>query len=319
MPLPLLIAFATYRRRGDAGDIYFYEHDGEGQGKLLDPLPTEQAPRNRSDYKPSLCANGSLCAFAVQYRDAAPGELRLWDLKEKKLLPLPDRNPSGADAQPSLSADGRWLAFSGWRRPGGVGGYDVFLYDLLEKKLVPLEGVNTSSDEHMPTISGDGRYLAWVSNAPLAGDTGSASLSRICLYDRVAKTQVSLPGLAAPGHRDTEPVLSADGRLLAFASSRPTKDDPDGAGDVLLYDRSTAALIPLPGLNSAGHDAQPALSPGGRFIVFTSERLDGAGQRDLYLYDRRRGKLLDAPGLRDPGEEFEATITCLDPALDTVP
>ena len=64
MPLPLLIALATYRR-GDAGQIFFYEHDGEGQGKLLDLLPTEVAPRNRSDYKPSLSADGSLCAFAV--------------------------------------------------------------------------------------------------------------------------------------------------------------------------------------------------------------------------------------------------------------
>jgi Tol biopolymer transport system component len=315
--LPILIAFATYRRRGDAGDIFFYEHDGESKGKLLDPLPTEQAPRNRSDYKPSLCADGSLCAFAVQYRDAAPGELRLWDMKEKKLLDLPDKNPSGADAQPALSADGRWLVFSGWRRAGGVGGYDLFLYDLKEKKLVPLPGLNTAYDEHMPTISGDGRWIAWVSNAPLTGD-GTASLSRICLYDRTAQALVPLPGLAAAGHRDTEPVLSADGRYLAFGSSRPTKDDPHGAGDVLLYDRTTASLVPLPGLNSAGHDAQPALSPGGRFIVFTSERLDGEGQRDLYLYDRQRGKLLDAPGLRDPGEEFEATITCLDPPIDRV-
>jgi len=319
MPLPILIAFATYRRRGDAADISFYEHDGESRGKLLDPLPTEQTPRNRSDYKPSLSADGSLCAFAVQYRDAAPGELRLWDMKARKLLDLPDKNPSGADAQPSLSADGRWLAFSGWRRAGGVGGYDLFLYDLREKKLVPIEGANTSYDEHMPTISGDGRWLAWVSNAPHREGTGTAALSRICLYDTKAKALTALPGLAAAGHRDTEPALTADGRFLAFASSRPTKDDPDGAGDVLLYDRTTAALVPLPGLNSAGHDSQPAISPGGRFLVFTSERLDGEGQRDLYLYDRRRGRLLETPGLRDPGEEFEPSITCLAPAIDTVP
>jgi Tol biopolymer transport system component len=317
VPLPLLIAFASYRRRGDAADIYFYEHDGDSQGKLLDPLPTEQEPRNRSDYRPSLPANGALCAFAVQYRDAAPGELRLWDMREKKLLPLPDKNTSGADAQPSLSADGRWLAFSGWRRAGGAGGYDLFLYDLKENKLVPLEGVNTTYDEHMPAISGDGRWLTWVSNAP-RGESQAASMSHLCLFDLKSKTTVPMPGLAAPGHRDTEPCLSADGRLLAFASSRPTKEDPDGAGDVLLYDRTAAAFVPLPGLNSAGHDSQPALSPGGRFLVFTSERLDGEGQRDIYLYDRRRGKLLEAPGLRHPGEEFEPTITCLDPAIDQV-
>ena len=55
---------------------------------------------------------------------------------------------------------------------------------------------------------------------------------------------------------------------------------------------------------------------GGRFIAFTSERLDGAGQRDLYLYDRREQKLLPTPGLNHPSEDFEATIAAVDPGVD---
>ncbi|MBM3458472.1 MAG: hypothetical protein FJX77_08080, partial [Armatimonadetes bacterium] len=161
----LLIAFASYRRRGDAGDIYFYEHDGEKLGRLLGPLPTE-SPRRRSDYRPVLSGDGGLCAFACQYRETVPGELRLWDRKAEKLLALPDRNRSGADAQPTLSADGRWLAFAGWQRPGGLGSHDLFLYDRKENRLEPLPGLNTEYDEQMPALSGNGRWLAFVSNQP---------------------------------------------------------------------------------------------------------------------------------------------------------
>jgi Tol biopolymer transport system component len=312
--MSLLIAFASYRRRGDAGDIYFYRHDGKDKGELLPQLPTE-TERRRSDYRPVLSANGRLCAFACQYREGVPGELRLWDMAEKKLLSLPDRNTSGADAQPSLSGDGRWMAFAGWRRPGGKGGHDLFLYDLKENRLAPLPNVNTEFDEQMPALSADGRWLAFTSNRPEKAG-GEASRTRIHLYDRQTEALVPLPGLAAPGCRDTDPSLSADGRLIAFCSDRPGPADESGAGDVYLYDRQSAALVPLPGLNSPAHECQPCLSPGARFLVFTSERLDGDGQRDLYLYDRRVSRLLPTPGLNHLSEEFEASIIALEPGLD---
>jgi Tol biopolymer transport system component len=316
--MALLIAFASYRARGDASDIYFYRHDGTGKGELVGPLPTE-SPRRRSDHRPSLSADGRFCAFAAQYREAAPSSLRLWDRKEGKLLTLPASNPTGADAQPSISADGRWMVFSGWERPGAVGGYDIFLFDLQRRETVPLPGLNSEYDEQMPVISGNGRWIAYASTQPeKAGDVPGNT--RILLYDRDAREKVALPGLTAAGSRDTEPSLSFDGRYLAFSSDRPAPagrpDDESGSGDIYLYDRSLARLVPLPGLNSLAHDCQPSISPGGRFLVFTSERLDGAGQRDLYLYDRRTARLLPTPGLNQEGEEFEPVLAALDPAVD---
>lgn len=314
--MPLLIAFASYRRRGDAADIYFYEHAGIAQGKLLGALPTE-SPRNRSDYRPVLSGDGNLCAFAIQYRETVRGELRLWDRNEQKLLPLPDKNTTGADAQPSLSANGRWLAFAGWTRPGGAGGHDIFLYDLKERRLVSLPGLNSEHDEQMPALSGDGRWLAFTTNRPSAAGAGPG-LSRILLYDREAGALVPTPGLSEPGYRETEPALSGDGRYLVFASDRPGPDDRNGAGDVLLYDRQSGRLVPLPGLNTAAHDCQPAISAGGRYIVFTSERLDGEGQRDLYLYDRKTARLLPAPGLNHTSEEFEPCVIAVAPTVDSL-
>ncbi len=312
--MSLLIAFASFRTRSDAGNIFFYKHDGVSKGELLEPLPTE-SPRRRSDYRPSLCADGRLCAFAIQYREVVPGELRLWDMRAKKLLTLPDRNKSGSDAQPAMSGDGRWMAFCGWQRPGGLGAHDLFLYDLKENRLVDLPNLNTEYDEQAPALSQDGRWLAYITNRPLSG-AGFPGMARICLYDRSTGQDVPLPGMAMPPFRDCEPSLSGDGRYLAFTSHRPDPDGSEGPGSIYLYDRSAAAFVALPGLNSASHDCQPSLSPGGRFLAFTSERFDGMGQRDLYLYDIKTRKLLPTPGLNHASEEFEASIAVLDPAMD---
>ena len=84
---------------------------------------------------------------------------------------------------------------------------------------------------------------------------------------------------------DTEPALSADGRLLAFVSDRPAADSRQaGTRNIYLYDRVAQRLLPTPGLNSPGQEQSPSISPDGRFLVFVSERLDGAGERDIYLY-----------------------------------
>lgn len=314
--MSLLIAFSSYRARDYLADIYFYRHDGVRDGELLGSLPTE-SPRLRSDYRPWLTADGRTCAFSCQYHEVNPGELRLWDLREKRLIPLPDRNPNGADTMGAISGDGRYLAFAGWKRPGGLGGYDLFMYDLDRKALVPLPGLNSDYDEEMPALSHDGHWLAFTSNQPSAPDAPPA-VTNIRLYDSREQKLVPLPGCGAPGCRDTQPSLCGNGRYLAFMSDRPDPGSESRSGNIHLYDRQTASLVPLPGLNSAAHDSQPAISPGGRFIVFASDRMGGAGQQDVYLYDRREAKLLPTPGLNHAAEDFEPAVVVLAPEMDRI-
>jgi hypothetical protein len=109
--MSLLIAFATYRRRGDAGDIFYYRHDGVSQGELLPQMPTE-SPRNRSDYGPWLSDDGRYTAFSYQFRDGGYGSIALWDRTANQLVKLPGTNPTGADAQAYISGNGRWMVFA---------------------------------------------------------------------------------------------------------------------------------------------------------------------------------------------------------------
>jgi Tol biopolymer transport system component len=296
----VLVAFSSFRERRLHPKVYFYEHDGVSAGKVVGAI----APVNqRSDSRPWPSGDGRLCAFASELENQT-GRISLWDRHQSKLIDLPKLNDSpNAQRSPSLSADGRFLAFAAWARPGSGNRWSVLLYDTKERKLLDLPGLNRPGvDARQPALSADGRWLAYVSNA-----RGGAGLTDVYLYDRKEGKHVELPGLNSPG-MDAEPSLSADGRLIAFVSDRP---GGRGGRDVYLYDRALKKLLPLPGLNSAAHEQSPSLSPDGRYLAFVSERVGGAGERDVYLYDRKTGKLLPTPGLNSKAEDFDPCVVVL--------
>ena len=299
--LKLLIAFSSFRERKLHPKVYFYEHDGVSQGKIVGSI---DAVNQRSDYRPWLSHDGRFCAFASELENQT-SRISLWDRKDKKLIELPKINDSpNAQLSPALSGDGKLLAFSAWNRSGASSRWSVLLYDAENKKLLDVPKLNKEgADSRMSTISGDGRYLAFVSNAK-----GGVGLNDVYLYDRKESKLLDTSKLNS-AQSDVEPALSHDGRLIAFVSDRR---GGKGGRDVYLYDRVEAKFLDLPGLNSAAHEQSPALSPGGRFLVFVSERVKGEGERDVYLYDRKTSKLLPTPGLNSKAEDFDPCVVVLE-------
>jgi Tol biopolymer transport system component len=305
----LLIAFASVRERRDPPypKIYFYEHDGVATGKLLGAIESvgTEVNKSRADMHPSLSRDGRYCAFASQLGIQDGGRIEVWDRQEKKLLAFPAINDLTNIHQmaPSLTADGKLVAFTAWARPEVSNRWGVLLYDLAAKKFVDLPNLNgPMSDQRMPAFSGDGKFLAFASNMK-----GGVGLNDVYLYDLATKLVVSLPEMNSKS-MDVQPSLSGDGRLVAFSSDRT-----GGAGgrDIYLYDRTEKKFLPLPGLNSPFHEQSPALSDDGRYLAFVSERLDGAGERDVYLYDRQTQKLLPTPGLNSKEDDFDPCVIVL--------
>jgi Tol biopolymer transport system component len=304
-PIKLLIAFSSYRERPKHPNIFFYEHDGVANGKIIGSVGTQRAMAS-ADSHPTLSHDGRFCAFTFELENNT-GRINFWDMNEKKLIELPAINTSpNAQMSPSISGDGKFLAFAAWNRPGAVGqGWNLFLYDLTAKKLVDLPSLNSqTADDRMPSVTGDGRFLAFTSNR-----RGGAGLTDIYLYDRQESKVVPLPELNSK-QMDIQPSVSADGNLIAFVSDRP---GGSGGRDIYLFDRAARKLLPLPGLNSVAHEHSPSLSPDGRFIAFVSERLGGEGERDVYLYDRQTEKLLPTPGLNSKTDDFDPCVIVLKP------
>lgn len=305
----LLISFASVkeRRAPPYPKIYFYEHDGVGNGKLtggIDTIGTE-TNKSRADMHPALSHDGRYCAFSAQIGVTDGARIEVWDRKDKKLLTLPDINISDNVHQmtPSFSGDGKRIAFSAWNRPGGNPRWGIYAYDAGAKKLLDLPKLNSEVfDQRLPALSGDGRYLAYASNAK-----GGVGLTDIYLYDVNEKKTVACAEINSKS-TDFQPSTNGDGRLIAFASDRP---GGDGGRDVYLFDRTDKKFLPLPGLNSGEHEQSPSISADGRYIAFVSERIGGVGERDIYLYDRETKKLLPTPGLNSKEDDFDPCVIVL--------
>ena len=120
----LLLAFASTRERRDPPypKIYFYQHDGVANGKLLRAIDTISKGVNssRADMHPSLSGDGRYCAFSAQLGILDGARIAFWDRADNKQLDLPSiqESPKIHQMGASLSGDGKLVAYSAWARPG---------------------------------------------------------------------------------------------------------------------------------------------------------------------------------------------------------
>lgn len=237
----------TFELENNTGRIHFWDVKEQ---KLIELPFVNNSPN--AQMAPSLSGAGKLLAFAAWNRSGAGQgwHVFLCDIPGQKLLDLPGVNgPTSDERMPTLSGDGRFLAYTSNAR-SGVGLTDVCVFDREQNKVLPLPGMNSKNMDMEPSLSGDGKLLAFVSDRP--GGSGGRD---IYLFDREAGKLVPLPGLNSIGHEQS-PSLSPEGRYLAFVSERL---GGEGERDVYLYDRQTRKLLATPGLNSKTEDFDPHL------------------------------------------------------------
>jgi Tol biopolymer transport system component len=132
----------------------------EPLGDTLIDLPGLDAPGGFDDDMPAPNLDGSRIAF-VSNR-AATLDVLVWN-RGTGIGTFPALASPGTDTEPSLSANGRWLAFAS-DRTGGMGGFDVYLYDLTGDSLVTLPGLNSNGDDRHPSVSADGDVIVFQSD-----------------------------------------------------------------------------------------------------------------------------------------------------------
>ena len=216
-------------------------HLPDGQLKI----PTTPLPF-LNPWNPSLSWDGRYLVFQVQEGAYYQLDIVLVDAFADTLVPTPRLHSFGvADFGPSISGDGRLIAFTTNRR----GSFDVALYDVPGDSLIDLPGLNTPNSETGVSISRDGNRIAFHSNRP-----GGAGLFDVYVYDRTTASLLPLPG-ANTAMSESNPAISPDGRWLAFQT------DAEGGGDIRLYDIALQRLFPLVGLNDPYfNDQTPALA-----------------------------------------------------------
>lgn len=251
-----------------------------------------------------LCTPAALCLLAAAA--AAQGPNRCASV-----------NPNGAcgngnSHRPSLSADGRYVAFESAASDLVVGDtngeQDVFVMDrttgVVTRVSVASNGTQASAMSGEPAISADGRYVAFVSRSGLS-PFDSNGLPDVYRHDRATgqTVLVSCSALGIVGQDGSgAPSISGDGRFVAFRSLawNLVPNDTNGWSDVFVKDLQTGQIeiVSSAAPNVGGN--LPAgvgrISRDGRFVAFDSYASnlvanDTNGTADVFVRDRQTGGL----------------------------
>ena len=222
---------------------------------------------------------------------------------------------SGPSSHPSISADGRFVAFQSNAVLDPIDtdlDADVYVRDLVAQttRLVSRgtgpAAVGASGDTGAPAISGNGRYVAYQTVAGMQPGEGDGEYD-IYVYDlqeqvvRFVSRATGEQGANLSGH-SWGPSISYDGRVIAFSSQSnfdPADSDADiraeASEDVYVRDMQTLATTLVSRTTGANTPAgnnrstEPAISSSGRYVAFTSSAdlvpPDATGEADIYVRD----------------------------------
>ncbi|MBN1321446.1 MAG: PD40 domain-containing protein [Thermoleophilia bacterium] len=295
-------------------DVFVY--DRLRRQTMLVSLTTGGSPGDLASESPSISADGRYVAFFSRATDLVPGDTNgrgdvfVRDMRAGTTtlvsVSLSGLSAEFESAEPSISGDGRYVAFVSSARdlvPGDEGGRNIYVRDLRSRTTTKVSlgtgGVPADGDSSSPSISTDGLFVAFTSTATnlIAGDTNDAE--DVFLYNRLTRktTRVSVASDGSQandgGH---EPSVMAGGLAVAFSSAADNlvPGDTNKEQDVFVRDlvtkKTTRVSVPRVGQADAWSE-QPSLSPDGRCVAYCSwagnlVRGDTNGTGDIFVYDR---------------------------------
>jgi Tol biopolymer transport system component len=256
---------------------------------------------------PTISPDGRYVGFLSGATNLVPGDVngvpdsfardRRTGANELISVSSDERQADGLSGQPVFSADGRYAVFLSQATnlvPGDTNGrQDVFLRDRVagttERVSVGSAGVQADGDSLEPSVSADGRFVAFESGAENLVPGAGNDHRDVFVRDRRTGTTEVIP--APAGVEVTQPSISADGRMVAYASS-----GPDAPSQVSVYDRQTRAstLVSQAASGTGGADAytaSPRISGDGNYVAFFSFAANlvpgDDGMSDVFVRDLR--------------------------------
>lgn len=260
--------------------------------------------------------------------------------------------------RPSISSDGRFVAFysdaTNMIDIDGNLARDIFVHDrdpdengIFDESngvtilaSIGTNGFRGDGASTRPAISADGRYVTFRTSATtlVLPDTNGATdiLVRDLVAGTTTRVNVSSTGVVALNEDSDRPVISADGRFVAFQSKadnlvdddKPTFDsvncntnactgvrdifvrdrDPDGNG---VFDEGNGITSRV-SLSSSGVAAdrscsRPSISADGRYVAFKSPATnlvagDNNDVDDVFVHDRQTGETIRISVSMDDGD-----------------
>lgn len=207
----------------------------------------------------SISDNGQFVVFASQSSALVEGDTngaydifvrdRVAGITERVSINSSGIEGNGASGGGVISADGRYVAYSSVASnlvandnniATDYDGNDIFVHDRQTGSTVRVSIADSGSEsprgaEGGQAMSSDGRYVAFRSSSDLAGD----GLGRgLFVRDLQAGTTIRV---SADGG-DYDPVISPDGKVVAFTAYDPAIRGSELVDDAFVYDMSEAEI-----------------------------------------------------------------------------
>jgi Tol biopolymer transport system component len=213
---------------------------------------------------------------------------------------------------PSISADGRFVAFTGAGSnlvPGDTNlAPDIFVHDrvtgITERVSVDSSGAEGNGNCHSPTISANGQFVTFssVSSNLVANDTNGHY--DVFVHDRSTGTteRVSIRTGGTEANGDSfESAMSTDGQIIAFqdTATNLVAGDSNGCADIFVHDRSSGiserVSVDSSGTEGNGHSRFASISADGQIVAFESDSSNLIAHDtnycgDIFIHDRSTGE-----------------------------
>jgi Tol biopolymer transport system component len=273
----------------------------------VSPAVRPGSRRPYSAYNSSISADGSAVVFETAQstfplaKRVGQMSVVVRDLVTDKVervsqLALPAGAPTRSAFNPSISADGRIVAFEATDtgRRGSESRNGLWTYDRTKRAQTLVVDHGPDGAALLPELSGDGASVAF-------SDVEAGGSGRTLVYVRSlrdARTTLVSRATGADGavaESDAyEPAISNDGTIVAF-TTRATNLGATGNTSRVFVRDLRSATTQLVSRGVAGDAIQPALSADGRFVAFVARRrarrvTPRTLRATIWLHDRVSGR-----------------------------
>jgi len=298
-------------------------------------LSSEGGEANFNSSTSSLSADGRRLAFESGADNLVPG-----DTNGQRDIFLHDRNDgrtvrvsvgtggvqsNGDSTMPSISADGRFVAFMSEAdnlvSPDGNGALDVFLHDTLSGQTtrVSVDSQGQEANDHSQldgpwSVSGDGRLVGFSSAADNLVPGDSNGERDAFVHDLVsgATRRISVDSSGIQGNGDSaRTCLSADGLSAIFDSSATNLGGGATADKRCVYFRDLQSRLTQLVSSTTWYSLAEHLSSDARYVVYRPSF--SSNPPNVFVLDRRIGQTfpigMGAGGFQPNGPCYSASIS----------